>query len=587
MKQQMTRILMLVALAGALALAAPARAEVKLSFDHFYNHAELTGALKTLAQAYPQLASVASIGKSAQGRDLWAITICNPKTGPAEHKPAFYIDGNIHGNEIQAAEVALYTAYTLLTHYDQSEQVRRLVDEKVFYIIPTMNPDSRDYFLSRPVNSNSPRSGLIPYDDDHDGVADEDGPDDLDGDGAITMMRKKDPTGNYRVNPEEPRLMIPVRPGEKGEYVMLGGEGIDNDGDGLVNEDGPGGYDMNRNYGYDWQPDFIQSGAGNYPFCWPETQAIRDFLLAHPNIAGAQNFHNHGGYILKGPGTGALGEWPAADARAFDYVGKQGEKILPGYKYSTIYRDLYTVHGGSIDFIYCTLGIFAFTNELDFEPFGTRPADSRAAANVDESEDMAYCRRLLEGAAEMFYYDKVLLGEYVTPWKPYKHPLYGDIEIGGVKQFGRRVPPLFKLAETCHRNMAFCLFHAEQLPRLALEAGKIKALDGGIYEVELNVKNERATPSMTAQASQNRLHRADRLLLSGTGAKLLAAGEVQDKYRGLTRKLKVRPESLWLEGGVPGFGQRSLRLLVKGQGEITLVYDSLKGGRAQTRVSLK
>jgi len=39
--------------------------------------------------------------------------------------------------------------------------------------------------------------------------------------------------------------MIRAIPGEKGEYEILGQEGIDNDGDGQVNEDGIGGYDPN------------------------------------------------------------------------------------------------------------------------------------------------------------------------------------------------------------------------------------------------------------------------------------------------------------------------------------------------------
>ena len=51
------------------------------------------------------------------------------------------------------------------------------------------------------------------------------------------------------------------RPGTKGDYVILGFEGLDNDGDGQVNEDGPGGYDMNRNWPADWQPSYVQNGV--------------------------------------------------------------------------------------------------------------------------------------------------------------------------------------------------------------------------------------------------------------------------------------------------------------------------------------
>ena len=81
-------------------------AEVKLSFDHFYNHAEMTAALKALQKANPQFMKLISLGKSYQGREIWAVILNNAKTGPAEHKSGFYIDGNIHGNEIQGTEVA-------------------------------------------------------------------------------------------------------------------------------------------------------------------------------------------------------------------------------------------------------------------------------------------------------------------------------------------------------------------------------------------------------------------------------------------------------------------------------------------------
>lgn len=57
------------------------------------------------------------------------------------------------------------------------------------------------------------------------------------------------------------RRMIRVEPGEKREFEILGMEGIDNDGDGLLNEDGPGGYDSNRDWGFNWEPNYIQSGA--------------------------------------------------------------------------------------------------------------------------------------------------------------------------------------------------------------------------------------------------------------------------------------------------------------------------------------
>lgn len=90
--------------------------------------------------------------------------------------------------------------------------------------------------------------------DDLDLKADEDGPDDLNGDGIISYMRYKDPEGAMIVDPDDDRLMIRVDPikGIRGEYKVIY-EGIDNDKDGLINEDGPGGVVINRNFPHDYK----------------------------------------------------------------------------------------------------------------------------------------------------------------------------------------------------------------------------------------------------------------------------------------------------------------------------------------------
>lgn len=563
---------------------AQVKAEVRLSFDHFYNHAELTQSLRALERAYPEFMTLKSIGKSFKGKDIWAVILNNPKTGPAEYKPGYYIDGNIHGNEIQGTEVALYAIWWLLNNYGRNELATRLLDERAFYIVPTVNPDSRDIYINQVSDPDSPRSGLMPYDDDRDGVADEDGPEDLDGDGSITMMRKKVPlgTGTHRLHPDDIRVLIRVKPGEKGDYLLLGEEGLDNDGDGQINEDGPGGYDLNRNFGFNWQPEYVQRGAGDYPFCFPETAAIRDFILAHPNIAGAQSFHNYGGMILRGPGAKNMGEYLPADRQVYDFVGKNGEKILPGYRYIVVYKDMYTVYGGTIDFIYNVLGAFTFSNELDQDPLeAQRPRQSSEEETPDVSALLGQTGR----REEMEYHDLVLLGEHFTPWKPFRHPLYGEIEIGGVKKFGRRVPPTFKLAETCHRNAAFCFYHADQLPRLEIARAETKKISEHLYQLDLSVANSRITPSISAVAIQNKLHRPDEVRLEGKKVKMVAAGYLVDEFRGLTRPIKVRQNRLFIETGVPGFGRVNLRLLIEAKGQAELIYDSLKGGLKRKALS--
>jgi len=328
----------------------------------------------------------------------------------------------------------------------------------------------------------------------------------------------------------------------------------------------------------------VQNGAGPYPFSFPETKAVADFVMTHPNIMGAQSFHNNGGLILRGPGARNLGEMNSADRQVLDYIGKKGESILPGYRYITIYKDMYTVFGGSIDFFTNTLGIYTFSNELDMD-LAREPKPQRKAGEQEESSALDMFMGST-GIEEMVYQDLVLMGEQYSDWKPYKHPLYGDIEIGGEKKFGSRVPPTFKLAETCHRNAAFVLYHADQLPRLKFDRVTVQKIKDDLFQVDIVVTNATVTPTISALSRQKKIHRADRVGIE-SGAKLVAAGELTDPYRNQTRSCKIFKNAFPVDSGIPGFGKMEFRLMVEGRGTAALVYDSLKGGYYRREIKLQ
>ncbi|MBT8403880.1 MAG: hypothetical protein KJP18_08490, partial [Gemmatimonadetes bacterium] len=334
-----------------------------LTWDRWLDHEEIGERMRLMADTWPDFLSLGSLGDSYGGRELWIMTINNPDTGPAEDKAAMWIEANIHGNEIQGAEVSLYTIWYLMENYDRVPDIQRMVDERVFYIVPTINPDGRDYFFHGA--GSGARTGHVPVDSDGDGLFDEDPPNDLNQNGVIEQIRKYVPgQGTHRLDPEDDRFLVPVGPGETGDWIQLGSEGIDDDGDGRVNEDPVGGYDPNRNWGSDWQPNYIQGGSMNYPFELPESRAINDFMMVNPHIAGVQSYHNTGGMLLRGPGAAWQGTYPADDIRVYDELGEQGERMLPYYNYYVIWQGLYTVHGGSIDWQNDGLGIVSFSNEL-------------------------------------------------------------------------------------------------------------------------------------------------------------------------------------------------------------------------------
>src|SRR5262245_35484892 len=195
------------------ALGAVVERKVRVEWNHYYDHAGLGGILAELHQAFPELTRLYSVGKSFEGRDLWCLEITAQKGGDPKRKPGMYIDGNIHGNEVQAGEVVCYTAWYLCHQYNRLSEVTDLLDHNVFYLIPTINPDGRDRWFHHAQTMSSSRTGLKPYDNDRDGVADEDDVDDLDGDGSITQMRIKDPNGRWKPHPDYPDyFMVPAAP---------------------------------------------------------------------------------------------------------------------------------------------------------------------------------------------------------------------------------------------------------------------------------------------------------------------------------------------------------------------------------------
>ena len=337
---------------------------IPLSFDFYYTYDMVVEALQALHKAYPRLTRLDLVGRSEEGRPVYCLTVNNPKTGKELNKPGIYVDGNIHGNEIQAGEVALYLLDYLLGAYGQNKEITRLVDSRCFYVVPVVNADGRHHFFADANTPSDNRSLRIPRDDDRDGLVDEDFPDDLDGDGNICQMRKRDPFGKFKADPDDPRLMVRIKPGEKGEWTLLGDEGLDNDGDGKINEDAEGYADGNRNWGFDWMPEYVESGAGDYPFSGAITKALAEFIEQRPNICVGWTFHNSGGMYLRGPSSKAQGEYPRLDVAVYDYLGQQAERITPGYRYMISWKDLYPTYGDSMEWLTMLQGAYGFVGEL-------------------------------------------------------------------------------------------------------------------------------------------------------------------------------------------------------------------------------
>ncbi|MEX2215866.1 MAG: M14 family metallopeptidase [Phycisphaeraceae bacterium] len=233
--------------------------------------------------AKSDLVHVTILGKTRQQRDCVLLTLGK---GKPETKPAILIVGNVHAPHLAGGEMVMRLARHLIEHADD-DAVKALLDRVTLYLIPRPSPDASEAFFAQP--SFEREGNARPTDDDRDFETDEDGPDDLDGDGVITLMRVEDPTGEWMLHPIDPRVLIKAdaKKNEVGRYKLYT-EGRDDDEDEAFNEDGPGGVSFNRNFTFKYP--FFKPGAGPHQVSEPETRAIADFAYARTNIAAVITF---------------------------------------------------------------------------------------------------------------------------------------------------------------------------------------------------------------------------------------------------------------------------------------------------------
>lgn len=111
------------------------------TYRGYYNYAAMTDRLQRFSLKYSNICSLASIGQSVEGRELWVMRITvNPNTD-VPGKPRFKYVGNIHGDEALSRQVLVYLIEYLLTQYGRDVRVTELVKRTDIYIMASMNPD--------------------------------------------------------------------------------------------------------------------------------------------------------------------------------------------------------------------------------------------------------------------------------------------------------------------------------------------------------------------------------------------------------------------------------------------------------------
>lgn len=473
-------------------------------FDRFYRYDELTRRLQALAEARPDLVSLASIGKSHEGRDIWVATVTNTKTGPAADKPALWVDGNIHSIEVSASTANLYLLDHLVSGYGKDADITRALDTRAFYICPRISPDGAEWALA-----DSPkfvRSSTRKYPFQEDPVEGYE-PKDMNGDGRILRLRIKDPNGHWKVSSADPRLMVRRDPAEAGgTYYRIVPEGdfVDArhfDGARIRVNRPQQALDINRNFPGDWRQEFEQFGAGDFPTSEPEVRAVVQFFVDHPNITGGTTFHTFSGVLLRPFGTKPDKDMAPEDLWIYQEVGKRGEE-LTGYPAISVYeefryhpKDIIT---GTFSWIYEQLGLFEWTVEL-WSPM--REAGIEKYAYIDWFRDHPEADDL----KLMAWNDAAFDGKAFAPWQPFTHPTLGEVEIGGWDTFTYiSNVPLSRLESEVAKFPTWLIWQALISPLLVVRKAWSESLRGDLFKVRLEIQNAGYLPTTVSKRAADR-----------------------------------------------------------------------------------
>ena len=470
-------------------------------FDRFYRHAELSQLLADYAAARPELIERRSLGLSHEGRDIWLLVITNRATGPDTDKPALWIDGNIHAAELTASTACLYWLHQLATGYGNNAQVTELLDSRVVYLCPRLNPDGAELALADTPRHIRSSTRAYPFDEPHvDGLTMQD----IDGDGRILQMRVKDPNGGWKLHPDEPRLLIAREPGEfGGTYYRVMPEGLLENFDGTtirVNRDREG-LDLNRNFPAYWRQEFEQLGAGPYPTSEPEVRAMVDFMVKHPNIGAAVSFHTHSGVILRPMGTQSDDDMTPEDLWVYKRLSDIGAK-LTGYPAISIWHDFKyhpkEIITGTQDWVYEHLGALFWTVEIW--------APNKEAGITDYDWIHWYRDHPPEDDLKLLKWsDEHCDGQAHNDWRPFNHPQLGAVEIGGWDRMNhwRNPPPKYREREVA-RFPAWLTQLGLTLPKLRTVSAIADALGPDTWRVKFVVTNAGYLPSYVTKRALER-----------------------------------------------------------------------------------
>ncbi len=517
-------------LASGLSLPTPLHGQTATYLDY----EGFTRELRSIVNG-SDLATMRSLGTTLAGREVWMVEVGAREGKPLDGRPGILVAGNLEGDHLVGSHLALEALRYLIQNRDE-EAVRGVLANNVLYFFPRLNPDGAEAMFAR-VKSNR-RTNTRPWDEDNDGRVDEDGPEDLNGDGYITVMRAPDPAGLYMIDTANTRILKRADPtkGESGVFKLYT-EGTDNDGDGFVNEDGPGGVDLNRNFQHAYP--YWQGDSGPHMVSEIESRAVMDFAIAHRNVAAFLTFGESDNLVTPPDSRGALAGAKILDLPAFAEAsnaevfevgvissgggggrggggrggGGGGGGFLRGAQPgrdndpSSGVRPAMTVATGDLVYFKAVSDAYKEITGIENVPvhrtpegalfqygyfhFGV-PSFSTPGWGIPAGDSGAE-----DGDGKLLSALEAAGIDAFTDWTSFQHPELGEVEIGGFLPYVTHNPPADQFAELGKKHGEFLVKLAGMLPRARIAEAKVESRGGGVFTVTVEVENAGFFPTST------------------------------------------------------------------------------------------
>jgi hypothetical protein len=511
-------------------------------------HAELVERMRALAEGSGGLVVVLPLqpgARSRAGRELLALRLAEP--GVPEDRPAILLVANVDGPQVFSSGVALRNAEEIAARWAAGDAAARaFLGSTTLYVVPRANPDAAEARFAAPL-AEVEASGHG-ADDDRDGLAGEDGPSDVNGDGIVAWMRAPDPEGTWIEDPTEPRALIEAdrSRGQTGRW-KLWPEGRDSDGDEAVGEDPEQDARVGRNFSAGWKEH--EPSAGLFPLDEPEARALAEFLLVHDDVALVVTYGTQDNLVSKPEAVKEAedrGRIPPAgvlegDAKLLDEVGRRYRKITGSevkgsggaegsfqawaYEHRGLFSLAIVLWDIPLDEKGTTgeseqEGAESAEEEDRQEQGGETQADTKGRKDEKEQDDEP---KPSDDARRLRWIDAQGEADRFLAWTPFEHPELGPVEIGGFAPYARVEPPDEEAAGIAAKQLEFLLSLGEVLPRVGLAECEAKELGGGLVEVEAAVRIDSLLPLASRAGLRSRTVRPARIeLLVPEGAEVVA-----------------------------------------------------------------